>query len=79
MVRIADEGPGLSDDERERVFEPFYRVETSRSRDTGGIGLGLSIARSIARAHGGDVTLEKGALGAGLTAVVRLPVAMSAA
>ncbi len=79
VVRITDDGPGLSDDERERVFEPFYRVETSRSRDTGGIGLGLSIARSIARAHGGDVTLEKAAAGAGLIAVVRLPVARASA
>jgi signal transduction histidine kinase len=73
VVEIADDGPGLSAAERERVFEPFYRVETSRSRETGGIGLGLSIARSIARAHGGDVSLTTG--GSGLTAVVRLPMA----
>jgi signal transduction histidine kinase len=73
VVEIADDGPGLSEAERERVFEPFYRVETSRSRETGGIGLGLSIARSIARAHGGDVSLT--AESAGLTAVVRLPMA----
>jgi len=57
VVRVSDNGPGLPPDEMEKVFEPFYRVETSRSRETGGIGLGLSVARTIARAHGGDVTL----------------------
>jgi two-component system OmpR family sensor kinase len=71
VVKIADRGPGIPDQELDRVFEPFYRVETSRSRETGGIGLGLSVARSISRAHGGDVTLVSGA--EGLTAVVRLP------
>jgi signal transduction histidine kinase len=70
VVRVSDPGPGLTPEEIERVFEPFYRVETSRSRETGGIGLGLSVARSIARAHGGDVNLTSGG---GLTAIVRLP------
>jgi two-component system OmpR family sensor kinase len=55
------------------VFDPFYRREPSRSRQTGGIGLGLSVARSIARAHGGDVSLENRPQG-GLTARVTLPV-----
>ena len=71
VVRIADEGPGLSEKDRERAFEPFYRAEPSRNRESGGIGLGLSVARSVARAHGGDVVLQTGELG--LVAVVRLP------
>ena len=58
VIRIADEGPGVPPDELERVFEPFYRVESSRNRDTGGTGLGLSIARDIAQAHGGSLTLQ---------------------
>ena len=56
-VRIDDDGPGIPVSEQEKVFAPFYRLERSRSRDTGGTGLGLSVARTIARAHGGDVTL----------------------
>jgi two-component system OmpR family sensor kinase len=75
VVEIIDNGRGLLEAERDRVFEPFYRIEGSRNRDTGGIGLGLSIARSIARAHGGDVSLEPADPGPGLKAVVRLPVA----
>jgi signal transduction histidine kinase len=58
IIRVADEGPGVPPDELERVFEPFYRVESSRNRDTGGTGLGLSIARDIAQAHGGTLTLR---------------------
>ena len=73
VVEIADHGPGLPSRELERVFEPFYRAEPSRNRETGGMGLGLAVSRSIARAHGGDVTLRSG--GGGLTAVVRLPLA----
>jgi signal transduction histidine kinase len=73
LVEIADHGPGLPRRELERVFEPFYRGEPSRSRETGGMGLGLTVARSIARAHGGDVTLKSNA--AGLNAIVRLPLA----
>lgn len=57
-LRVRDEGPGLPADELERVFEPFYRVESSRNRDTGGTGLGLSIARDIAQAHGGSLVLR---------------------
>ncbi|EWY40233.1 histidine kinase [Skermanella stibiiresistens SB22] len=56
-IRIDDDGPGIPVEEQEKVFAPFYRLERSRSRDTGGTGLGLSVARTIARAHGGDVTL----------------------
>jgi signal transduction histidine kinase len=56
-ILIEDEGPGIPEDLQEQVFEPFVRLEESRSGETGGIGLGLAIARSIARAHGGDITL----------------------
>lgn len=74
VVRIAieDDGPGIPEAELERVFQPFHRVERSRSRETGGAGLGLPIARSILRAHGGDVTLANRP-GGGLTATVTLP------
>lgn len=74
VVDIDDEGPGLPPGEEERVFEPFYRLETSRSRETGGIGLGLALVRSTARAHGGDVVLQNRA-GGGLRARVSLPLA----
>jgi signal transduction histidine kinase len=56
-VHVTDEGPGLPDEALEQVFEPFFRLEASRSRKTGGTGLGLAIARAIARSHGGDVTV----------------------
>ena len=69
---VRDQGPGLPETELERVFEPFYRLESSRSRDTGGTGLGLSIARNIARAHGGELSLRNRPQG-GLEARVELP------
>lgn len=72
IVTVDDDGPGLPPEELERVFRPFYRVEQSRSRDTGGTGLGLSVARAVFRAHGGDITLENRA-GGGLRAVIKLP------
>lgn len=72
VIRISDEGPGIPEDMLERVFEPFYRLESSRSRDTGGTGLGLSIARDVAQAHGGSLTLRNRPEG-GLTAELRLP------
>ena len=71
-VVVEDEGPGIPEDELERVFEPFVRLEASRSRDTGGSGLGLAISRGIVRAHGGDIRLENRADG-GLRATVALP------
>jgi signal transduction histidine kinase len=71
-VTIDDDGPGLPEEELERVFRPFYRVEQSRSRDTGGVGLGLSVARTVFRAHGGDVVLSNRPEG-GLRATVALP------
>jgi signal transduction histidine kinase len=73
VVEIADAGPGLSPDELVRVFQPFYRTDASRNLDNGGVGLGLPIARSTARAHGGDVELKSEA--GGTTAVVTLPAA----
>lgn len=72
QIRVADEGPGIPEERLEQVFEPFYRLEPSRSRETGGVGLGLSIARDIARAHGGDLTLRNRP-GGGLEAVLTLP------
>ena len=71
-ITIDDDGPGIAAPDMERVFEPFVRLETSRSRDTGGVGLGLAIARSIVRWHGGDITLENRQEG-GLRVLVRLP------
>lgn len=71
-VVIDDAGPGIPDADLARVFDPFERLEGSRSRQTGGTGLGLSIARSILRAHGGEVVLSNRPEG-GLRATVRLP------
>ena len=73
-IIIADRGPGIPETERDRIFKPFVRGEASRSKDTGGNGLGLSIARNIARAHGGELTLRSGENGVGLEAVVSLPI-----
>ena len=73
IVEIEDDGPGIPPEEAERVFEPFYRREPSRSRQTGGIGLGLAVVRSVARGHGGDVVLTNRP-GGGLTARVQLPI-----
>lgn len=72
VIEVEDDGPGIPDHERERVFEPFFRGEPSRNRETGGIGLGLAVVRSVARAHGGDAELINRD-GGGLTARVRLP------
>jgi signal transduction histidine kinase len=73
VIEVEDEGPGIPPAELERVFEPFHRGEPSRSRETGGVGLGLPIARNICRAHGGDVTLANRPMG-GVKATVTLPV-----
>ena len=72
IITINDNGPGIPDKEIARVLEPFYRIEESRNRDTGGVGLGLSIALSAVEAHGGQLTLNNRPEG-GLSAVVRLP------
>ena len=70
-VIIQDSGSGIPKEKMEQVFEPFYRLESSRSRDTGGAGLGLSIARNIIRSHGGDITLQN--TEKGLKVTVSLP------
>lgn len=72
VVEVQDDGPGIPEEDLERVFEPYFRLEKSRSRDTGGHGLGLSIARTIIRAHGGDLTLHNKP-GGGLLAAFVLP------
>ncbi len=72
IVTVTDDGPGIPPDELEAVFEPFRRLEDSRSLESGGAGLGLSIARTILRAHGGTITLANRPEG-GLEATVRLP------
>ena len=74
LLEVADQGPGIPEANLSRVFEPFFRLEASRSRGTGGVGLGLAIARSIARAHGGEVELAN-RTGGGLSARLRLPLA----
>jgi signal transduction histidine kinase len=73
IAEIEDDGPGMNPVELERAFEPFHRGEPSRNRETGGVGLGLPIARNIMRAHGGDVSLANRPSG-GLKARVTLPV-----
>lgn len=72
VITVDDDGPGLPEAELDAVFRPFYRTEKSRSRDTGGVGLGLSVVRAVVTAHGGEVTLENRTEG-GLRATVRLP------
>lgn len=71
-ITVDDDGPGIAPDERENVFRPFYRVDASRNPSTGGVGLGLSIARDVIRSHGGELFLEESAWG-GLRARIRLP------
>jgi signal transduction histidine kinase len=69
---VTDDGPGIPPESLERVFDPFFRLESSRARHSGGTGLGLGIARNIARAHGGDLLLRNRD-GGGLRAELRLP------
>lgn len=71
-IEVSDEGPGIPEDALQRVFDPFFRLETSRNRDTGGVGLGLSAARAIVREQGGELTLSNRSAG-GLLARVELP------
>jgi signal transduction histidine kinase len=72
VITVADRGPGIPPEMWEQVFTPFFRLEGSRSRETGGTGLGLSVARSIVRRHGGDIALSNRPEG-GLVVTVTLP------
>jgi two-component system, OmpR family, osmolarity sensor histidine kinase EnvZ len=72
-VEVEDDGPGIPEQEREHVFRPFYRLDHARNQDSGSTGLGLAIARDIARIHGGDIALSRSRLG-GLKAVLKVPV-----
>ncbi len=76
VAEVGDNGPGLPDEELERVFQPFYRAPVARASGKQGSGLGLAVCRSIARAHGGEVQLTRGQRG--LVAQVRLPLAYGA-
>ena len=71
-IRVSDNGPGIPAQSLEKVFEPYFRLDASRARHTGGTGLGLPIARAIAQAHGGSLHLASGA-GQGVTAILILP------
>jgi two-component system osmolarity sensor histidine kinase EnvZ len=71
-VLVDDDGPGIPPSERENVFRPFFRLDASRNPQTGGVGLGLTIARDVARGHGGDLALEESPQG-GLRVRLRLP------
>jgi len=73
-IVVSDRGPGIPESDMSRVFDPFVRLEKSRSRDTGGTGLGLSIARTIIRAEGGEITLANRP-GSGLAVTITLPLA----
>jgi signal transduction histidine kinase len=74
IVRVRDYGPGVPEAALERLFEPFFRVEAARDRDSGGVGLGLAITQRAVRSHGGDVRAAN-APGGGLQIAVRLPLA----
>jgi two-component system osmolarity sensor histidine kinase EnvZ len=71
-IAVDDDGPGIPKDERDAVFKPFYRLDASRSPTTGGVGLGLTIARDIVLGHGGDIELTEAPEG-GLRVLIRLP------
>jgi two-component system osmolarity sensor histidine kinase EnvZ len=73
LVHIDDDGPGIPVERREDAFRPFYRLDEARNQDNGNSGLGLAIARDIARAHGGEIDLDRSPLG-GLRATVNLPI-----
>jgi signal transduction histidine kinase len=71
VVRVSDDGPGIPESDVESIFEPFFRVDRSRSKSTGGYGLGLSICKRIMEAHGGTITVERNA-GRGTTFLLKL-------
>lgn len=72
QITVDDAGSGIAPADQERVFEPFLRLDSSRNRETGGAGLGLATARTVARNHGGDVTIGNRPEG-GLRATLQLP------
>ena len=72
QISVHDDGPGIADSELDKVLTPFYRVESSRNRHTGGVGLGLATASDIAQKHGGSLSLANHPAG-GLVATLRLP------
>jgi signal transduction histidine kinase len=74
VIRISDRGPGIPAEALEQVFAPYFRLDKSRNRTTGGVGLGLTVAQAIIRGHGGEITLENRP-GGGLEARITLPVA----
>ena len=74
MIEVADAGPGVSVEDAERVFERFYRADTSRARARGGVGLGLSIVAAVADAHGGSAAVESRP-GEGATFRIEIPLA----
>jgi signal transduction histidine kinase len=73
VVTVRDRGPGIPQDALGSVFLPYYRAEKSRNRNTGGVGLGLTVAQAIIQAHGGEIVLQNAA-GGGLEARVLLPI-----
>jgi len=73
-LHVIDHGPGIEEADRDRIFDRWWRAETSRARAQGGSGLGLAIVRAIARAHGGEATAAANTKGAGVTFSIRLPV-----
>ena len=72
VFEVDDDGPGIPPAERDNVFRPFYRLDHARNQDDGNSGLGLAIARDIARSHGGDIALGASSMG-GLRATMRVP------
>jgi len=71
-IEVDDNGPGIPNSERANVFRPFYRIDRARNQDEGNTGLGLAIARDIAKSHGGDITLGESSMG-GLKAIISVP------
>jgi two-component system osmolarity sensor histidine kinase EnvZ len=71
-IIVDDDGPGIPADQYEEAFRPFNRLDESRNQNEKGVGLGLAIARDVARSHGGELSLDRSPMG-GLRAVIRLP------
>ena len=71
-IEVDDDGPGIPPAERDNVFRPFYRLDHARNQDEGNTGLGLAIARDIAKSHGGDIALGESSIG-GLRAIISVP------